>query len=166
MAHTIDHAHVHVDDLAAVAITTGGIRVIHLSGVASCPSELWRVDIVPNRSPLATTAPDRIAMDLRSAPPRRRGRFRSVKVPFEAIIEDRHTTELELHFECQPAVVLPVLEADGSFGAGARASAPRRGLATARAVAHARTATDAARGALHALRDAIAIAPPRMAVAV
>ncbi|WP_353826511.1 hypothetical protein [Agromyces sp. SYSU T0242] len=129
MAHTIDHAHVHADDLTAVAITTGGIRVIHLSGVASCPSELWRVEIAPDRSQFGHGA--RLAIALRSAPPRRRGRFHSVVVPFEAIIEDDRTHEVEVRFECQPAIVLPVLEADGSFGAGARASAPRRRVTAA-----------------------------------
>jgi hypothetical protein len=167
MAHTIDHAHVHVDDLAAVAVTTGGVRVIHLSGVATCPSELWRVDVVAaGRSPLDSTPSGRLAIALRSSPPRRRGRFRSVRVPFEAIIEDERTHEVEVQLECQPAVVLPVLEADDSFGAGARAMSRRRPVSAGRALpvgVHA--VTDAARDVLEALRTRFTGAPAGLAVA-
>ncbi|WP_430647510.1 hypothetical protein [Agromyces sp. GXS1127] len=168
MAHTIDHAHVLVDDLAAVAVTSGGIRVIHLSGVATCPSELWRVDVVAvGRTPFGGAPADRLAIGLRSAPPRRRGRFRHVRVPFEAIIEDERTREVEVHLECQPAVVLPVLEADDSFGAGARATTRRRSQVAGRALpvgAHAMA--DAARRAFRALRAAFPDLTPRFAVAV
>jgi hypothetical protein len=168
MAHTIDHAHVHVDDLTAVAVSTGGVRVIHLSGVATCPSELWRVDVVAaGRTSFGGTPPGRLAIALTSSPPRRRGRFRSVRVPFEAIIEDERTHEVEVHLECQPAVVLPVLEADDSFGAGARAMTRRRPLATGRAMAtgvHAMT--DAARGALDALRAGFSGARSGLAAAI
>lgn len=174
MAHTIDHAHVIVDDLAAVAVTSGGIRVIHLSGVATCPSELWRVDVVAvARAPFAGAPSDRLAIGLRSAPPRRRGRFRTVRVPFEAIIEDQRTHEVEVHLECQPAIVLPVLEADDSFGAGARATARRRVGAAGRAMPASRAMpvganamTDAARGAIDMLRTRLATLAPGVAVAV
>ncbi|GAA1058442.1 hypothetical protein GCM10017608_26430 [Agromyces luteolus] len=174
MAHTIDHAHVLVDELSAVAVTSGGIRVIHLSGVATCPSELWQVDIVAaGRPPFIGTPAGRLTIGLRSAPPRRRGRFRAVRVPFEAIIEDERTHEVEVHLECQPAVVLPVLEADDSFGAGARATARRRAGAVGRAMpvgAHAMA--DAAAQASGALRErfagfaAFAGFAPALAVAV
>ncbi|WP_400996917.1 hypothetical protein [Agromyces sp. GXQ0307] len=168
MAHTIDHAHVLVDDLAAVAVTSGGIRVIHLSGVASCPSELWRVDVVAvARTPYGGTPAGRLTIGLKSSPPRRRGRFRTVRVPFEAIIEDERTHEVEVHLECQPAVVLPVLEADDSFGAGARATTRRRAGVAGRALpvgAHAMA--DAAGRAIAALRDVVAGLTPRFAAAV
>ncbi|WP_353814768.1 hypothetical protein [Agromyces sp. SYSU T00266] len=168
MAHTIDHAHVLVDELSAVAVTSGGVRVIHLSGVATCPSELWHVDVVAaGRPPFIGTPAGRLAVDLKSAQPRRRGRFRAVRVPFEAIIEDERTHEVEVHLECQPAVVLPVLEADDSFGAGARATARRRAGMAGRAVpvaAHAMT--DAAQRVLGAMRDRFSGFAPGLAVAV
>ncbi|MRX43979.1 hypothetical protein [Agromyces kandeliae] len=168
MAHTIDHAHVLVDDLAAVAVTSGGIRVIHLSGVATCPSELWRVDVVAvGRALLGGAQAGRLTIGLRSAPPHRRGRFRAVRVPFEAIIEDQGTHEVEVHLECQPAVVLPVLEADDSFGAGARATARRRAGIAGRAMPVGASAmTDAARGALSVLRDRFGGFAPGLAAAV
>ncbi|MBM7506004.1 hypothetical protein ACFPER_02730 [Agromyces aurantiacus] len=120
-----DHAHVHTEDLIAVAITTGGVRVIHLSGVASCPSELWRVEIVPSGPTLPGSArPERLTLGVRGTPPRRRGRTRSARVSFEAIIEDSRTREVEVRLECQPPVVVPVLEANGSFGSSARATRP------------------------------------------
>ncbi|BDZ55268.1 hypothetical protein [Agromyces marinus] len=124
MTHTIDHAHIHVGDLSAVAISTGGVRVIRLTGTASCPSELWRVDVLPCRPPAGGGRGARLALELRSAPPRRRGRFRAVTVPFEAIIEDGRTEELEVRLECQPAIILPVVEADNSFGSGAKQRTP------------------------------------------
>jgi hypothetical protein len=160
MHHHIDHAHVHADDLMAVAITTGGVRVIHLSGVASCPSELWRVEIVPAGSVLpGSPRPERLTVGVRGLAPRRRGRTRSARVAFEAIIEDSRTREVEVRLDCQPSVVVPVLEANGSFGSSARASRPEsrieragrpeRVRATIRAMVGA--TTDAARAALHAL---------------
>jgi|GEM_PF-3532721 len=168
MAHTIDHAHVLVDELSAIAVSSGGIRVIHLSGVATCPSELWHVDIVAaGRPPFIGANAGRLTIGLRSAPPRRRGRFRTVRVPFEAIIEDERTHEVEVHFECQPAVVLPVLEVDDSFGAGARATARRRsGLAGRAMPVGAHAMTDAAARALNALRDRFGRLAPSLAVAV
>ena len=85
----------NADDLMAVAITTGGVRVIHVSGVAVCPSELWRVDFVPAGPTLpGSTRPGRLTLGVRGTPPRRRGRTRSAKVAFEAIIEDSHASEI------------------------------------------------------------------------
>jgi hypothetical protein len=157
MSHLTDHAHVHPEHLSAVAITSGGVRVIHLAGMAECPSELWRVEFVPAGPALGgSTMPERLRLGIRSTPPVRRGRVRRARVTFEAIIEDPRTREIEVHLECQPAVVVPVLEAVPGFGAGARATRPEshRRLAPARALA--RSATDAATRAVHAVREAAA----------
>lgn len=170
MDHQPDHAHVNADDLMAVAITSGGVRVIHVSGVAVCPSELWRVDFVPVGPTLpGSTRPDRLALGVRGTPPRRRGRTRSARVGFEAIIEDSRTHEVEVRLECQAApVVIPVLEACGSFGSGARASRPDARDERVGWPERVRSMTDAAsatvRTALHAL--AHAVAGPRAAVAI
>lgn len=156
MSHLTDHAHVHPEHLSAVAITSGGVRVIHLTGLAECPSELWRVEFVPAGPSLGgSTSPERLRLGIRSTPPRRRGRVSRARVSFEAIIEDPRTREIEVHLECQPAVVVPVLEAVPGFGAGARATRPEshRRLAPARALA--RAVTDAATRTVHALRDAV-----------
>ena len=155
MSHLTDHAHVHPEHLSAVAITSGGVRVIHLAGVAECPSELWRVEFVPAGPALGgSMTPERLRLGIRSTPPRRRGRVRRARVTFEAIIEDPRTREIEVHLGCQPAVVVPVLEAVPGFGAGARATRPEphRRLAPARALVKAMT--DAATRTLHALRSA------------
>lgn len=152
MHHQTDHAHVHAEDLMAVAITTGGVRVIHLSGVAVCPSELWRVEVVPAGPTLPGGAhPERLTLGVRGMPPRGRGRTRSARVTFEAIIEDSRTREVEVRLECQPSVVVPVLEANGSFGSSARAS--RADARTERSTwpERVRAMTDAARAAIHAL---------------
>ncbi|MGR0221449.1 hypothetical protein [Agromyces sp. ZXT2-6] len=155
MSHLTDHAHVHPDLLTAVAITAGGIRVIHVAGVAECPSELWRVEFVP-AGPASPGSPaaDRLRLGIRSTPPRRRGRVRRARVEFEAIIEDPRTREIEVHLGCQPAVVVPVLEAAAGFGAGARATRPESNRRVAPARALVRAMTDAATRALHAVRAA------------
>lgn len=155
MSHLTDHAHVQPEHLSAVAITSGGVRIIHLAGVAECPSELWRVEFVPAGPALGgSPAPGRLRLGIRSTPPRRRGRVRRARVSFEAIIEDPRTREIEVHLECQPAVVVPVLEAVPGFGARARATRPdpHRRVAPARALV--RAMTDAAARALHAVRAA------------
>ena len=163
MHHQIDHAHVHAEDLMAVAITTGGVRVIHLSGVAVCPSELWRVEIVPAGPTLpGSVQPERLTLGVRGTAPRRRGRSRSARVTFEAIIEDSRTREVEVRLECQPTVVVPVLEANGSFGSSARATHPEsrteRGAWPERAgwPERVRALTDVARAAIHALSRPVA----------
>lgn len=155
MSHLTDHAHVQPEHLSAVAITSGGVRVIHLAGVAECPSELWRVEFVPAGPALGAAAtPERLRLGIRSTPPRRRGRVRRARIPFEAIIEDPRTREIEVHLGCQPAVVVPVLEAVPGFGAGARATRPdpHRRVAPARSLV--RSMTDAATRAVDALRSA------------
>lgn len=156
MSHLTDHAHVHPEHLSAVAITSGGVRVIHLAGMAECPSELWRVEFVPAGPAAGGGSPERLRLGIRSTPPRRRGRVRRAHVTFEAIIEDPRTREIEVHLECQPAVVVPVLEGVPGFGAGARAMRPEVHRRLARAGAMVRTTTDAATRALHAVRDAAA----------
>jgi hypothetical protein len=172
MNHQPDHAHVHADDLMAVAITTGGVRVIHVSGVAVCPSELWRVEFVPAGPTLSgSTRPDRLTLGVRGMAPRRRGRTRSAKVSFEAIIEDSRTREVEVRLECQPPVVVPVLEANGSFGSSARASRPEaRDEHDARAgwPERVRAMTDAASAAVRTAMHELAhtVAGPRAAVAL
>lgn len=172
MNHQPDHAHVHADDLMAVAITTGGVRVIHVSGVAVCPSELWRVEFVPAGPVLPGSArPGRITLGVRGTAPRRRGRTRSAKVSFEAIIEDSRTREVEVRLECQPPVVVPVLEANGSFGSSARATrsdvrderdARTRWPERVRAMTD--VASAAVRSALHELAQVVGA--PRAAVAL
>lgn len=155
MSHLTDHAHVHPEQLSAVAITSGGVRVIHLAGVAECPSELWRVEFAPVAPTLGGGAsPERLRLGIRSTPPRRRGRVRHARVSFEAIIENPRTREIEVHLGCQPAVVIPVLEAAPGFGAGARASRPdlHRRVAPARALV--RAVSDAATRAFDAVRAA------------
>lgn len=169
MHHQTDHAHVHADDLMAVAITTGGVRVIHLSGVAVCPSELWRVEFVPAGPTVPGSAvPERLTLGVRGTPPRRRGRTRSARVTFEAIIEDSRTREVEVRLECQPAVVVPVLEANGSFGSSARASRqdPRaeRVAWPERVRVLSRSVSDAARAAIHAIARPFAGPPAAVAV--
>ena len=171
MHHQIDHAHVHAEDLMAVAVTTGGVRVIHLSGVAVCPSELWRVEIVPAGPTLpGSVRPERLTLGVRGTPPRRRGRSRSARVPFEAIIEDSHTREVEVRLECQLPVVVPVLEANGSFGSSARASNPEsraeRGAWPGRDAwpERVRALTDVARATIHAFARPFAGRPTAFAV--
>jgi hypothetical protein len=156
MSHLTDHAHVHPEQLSAVAITSGGVRVIHLAGVAECPSELWRVEFVPAGPVLGpSTAPERLRLGVRSTPPRRRGRVRRARVTFEAIIEDPRTREIEVHLECQAAVVVPVLEAVPGFGAGARASRPDPHRRVAPATSLARAVADVATRAMYALRAVV-----------
>lgn len=171
MHHQTDHAHVHAEDLMAVAVTTGGVRVIHLSGVAVCPSELWRVEIVPAGPTLpGSVRPERLTLGVRGTPPRRRGRSRSARVAFEAIIEDSRTHEVEVRLECQPAVVVPVLEANGSFGSSARAAHPEsrteRSTWPERAAwpERVRALTDVARAAIRALAGPFASRTTALAV--
>jgi hypothetical protein len=89
-------------------------------------------------------------------------------VTFEAIIEDSRTREVEVRLECQPAVVVPVLEASGSFGSSARASRPdlraERVAWPERVRALSRSVSDVARTALHAA--AAPFGGPPAAVAV
>lgn len=158
MSHLTDHAHVHPDQLSAVAITSGGVRLIHVAGVAECPSELWRVEFVPAGPAGVGTSPERLRLGIRSTPPRRRGRVRRARVAFEAIIEDPRTREIEVHLECQPAVVVPVLEAVPGFGAGARASRPDAHRRLAPISTLVRAMADAATRTLHAARTAVAAA--------
>ncbi|MEI5585440.1 MULTISPECIES: hypothetical protein [unclassified Agromyces] len=156
MSHLTDHAHVHPEQLSAVAITSGGVRVIHLAGVAECPSELWRVEFVPAGPAIgASAAPERLRLGIRSTPPRRRGRVRRARVTFEAIIEDPRTREIEVHLECQPAVVVPVLEAVPGFGAGARASRPDPHRRVAPASSLVRAVADAVTRAIDAVRATV-----------
>ncbi|MGR2752762.1 hypothetical protein [Agromyces arachidis] len=163
MTHLTEHAHVHPEQLSAVAITSGGVRVIHVAGVAECPSELWRVEFVPAGPSIGSVpVPERLRLGIRSTPPRRRGRVRRAHVSFEAIIEDPRTREIEVHLGCQPAVVVPVLEAVPEFGASARASRPDPHRRMAGAVSLVRSMTDSASRALATLADAM----PRPAFAI
>ena len=108
------------DDFDATAITSGGIRVIQVTGAATTRGAGWRLDFAPVNCGVGPD-PERVCLTIRETPPRRAGRYRA-QASIEAMIEDAHATEIVIHFGWRPPIRVAVRETSPQNGVGARSS--------------------------------------------
>jgi hypothetical protein len=112
------HCDYSPDDFDATAITSGGIRVIQVTGSAKTRGTGWRLDFAPINCGVVPD-PQRVCLTIRETPPRRAARFWA-QAGVEAMIEDAHATEIVIHFDWRPPIRVPVRETPPQNGAGAR----------------------------------------------
>jgi hypothetical protein len=114
------HCDYSPDDFDATAITSGGIRVIQVTGSAKTRGTGWRLDFAPVNCGVVPE-PERVCLTIRETPPRRAGRYWG-RASVEAMIEDAHATEIVIHFGWRPPIRVSVREASPQNVAGERPS--------------------------------------------